>query len=124
MLFVSAPLYVSGAREAFARVRAACAAVGRDPDEVVYSAMVGVLIAETPSDLRDRVRAVVDVFGGDADAEAWLAERRGRWILGTLDEAEVQIRALEAAGTERIMLQNWLPRDLDMIGLLGRLATG
>lgn len=110
-------------REAYRRVRAACAAVGRDPDEMVYSAMVGVLVAETSTELQDRVRAVLEVFSGTGDADAWLAERRGRWILGTPDQAHEQIRAFEAAGTQRIMFQDWVPRDLDMITLLGRIGA-
>ena len=32
---------------AYGRVRDACRAIGRDPDELVYSAMTGVLVAET-----------------------------------------------------------------------------
>jgi len=113
------------ARAAFDRVRDACAAIGRDPDEVVCSAMVGVLVADTEADVRDRAAAQLAVFGADAgtDGAAWLAERRDRWILGTPDQANERIRALEAAGVERIMLQDFLPRDLDMIAVLGRLAA-
>jgi F420-dependent oxidoreductase-like protein len=112
-------------REAFGRVRAACAAIGRDPDEVVYSAMVGVLVADSEAELDERVAAQLAAFGADAgaDAAAWLAERRDRWILGTLDQAAARIRELEVAGAQRIMLQDFLPRDLDMIALLGRLAS-
>jgi F420-dependent oxidoreductase-like protein len=112
-------------RESFGRVRAACAAIGRDPDEVVYSAMVGVLVAESEGELRQRVAAQLAAFGADAgaDATAWLTERRDRWILGTLDQAAARIRELEVAGAQRIMLQDFLPRDLDMIALLGRLAS-
>ncbi|MGH2484111.1 MAG: TIGR03560 family F420-dependent LLM class oxidoreductase [Candidatus Limnocylindria bacterium] len=110
-------------RESYGRVRAACSAIGRDPADVVYSAMVGVLVAESEGDLRDRVAAQLAAFGANAgdDAAAWLAERHHRWILGTLDQAAERIGELEAAGTERIMLQDFLPRDLDMIALLGRL---
>src|SRR6187397_244879 len=43
------------APEAYARVRAACTEIGRDPDEVVYSAMTGLLVAETEADLQARV---------------------------------------------------------------------
>jgi len=113
------------AREAFGRVRAACTAIGRDPDEVVYSAMVGVLVADTEAELRQRVAAQLAVFGADAgaDATAWLAERHERWILGTPDQAHERIRALEAAGVQRIMLQDFLPHDLDMIAVLGRVAA-
>jgi F420-dependent oxidoreductase-like protein len=112
-------------RESFGRVRAACAAIGRDPDEVVHSAMVGVLVAESEGELRERVATQLAAFGADAgaDAMAWLAERRDRWILGTLDQAAARIRELEVAGAQRIMLQDFLPRDLDMIALLGRLAS-
>ena len=107
--------------EAYARVRAACRAEGRDPGEVVYSAMTGVLIAETETDLRARVADLLGELGlSDADGDAWLAERRTRWIMGTPDEAMERVRALEAMGTERVMLQDFIPRDLDHVALIGR----
>ena len=107
---------------AYARVRAACEEVGRDPDEVVYSAMTGVLVAETEGDLRVRVADLLSALGqGEADGDAWLAERRKRWIMGTPDEAHERIAALEARGTQRIMLQDFLPRDLDHVRLMGRI---
>ena len=111
-------------REAYGRVDAACIEVGRDPDTVVRSAMVGVLVAETRPDLQDRIQQQAEVVGAGRDADAWLAERRGRWIIGTPDEARERIEALEAAGAQRIMLQLFLPRDLEMVSLLGRLAAG
>jgi F420-dependent oxidoreductase-like protein len=106
-------------REAYANVRVACAEAGRDPDEIVYSAMVGVLVAETAAELADRVKALI-VTTGATEAEAWLAERRGRWIMGTPDEAWERVRSLEDAGVQRIMLQDFLPRDLDMVALMGK----
>jgi alkanesulfonate monooxygenase SsuD/methylene tetrahydromethanopterin reductase-like flavin-dependent oxidoreductase (luciferase family) len=85
--------------------------------------MTGVLVAETEAELRDRVRAQLEMIGAGADdADAWLADRRERWILGTLDQARERVAALQAAGVERIMLQDFLPRDLDMIRLMPRLA--
>jgi F420-dependent oxidoreductase-like protein len=109
------------ATAAYERVRAACRDEGRDTDEVVYSAMTGVLVAETEADLRDRVSQLIEALGVGADeGDAWLAERRGRWILGTPDEAMERVRALEAMGTQRVMLQDFLPRDLDHVRLLGR----
>ena len=111
--------------EAFERVRAACAAVGRDPETVVLSAMVGVLVAETEDELRDRVRQQIAMLGGDGKgAEAWLGERTGRWIIGTPDAARQVIDRLQAAGVQRVMLQDFLPRDLDMVALLGRITAG
>jgi len=64
------------------------------------------------------------VIGEETDATSWLAQRRGRWIMGTLDQANERISELGSAGAQRIMLQDFLPRDLDMVGLLGRLAAG
>jgi F420-dependent oxidoreductase-like protein len=110
-------------REAYGRVRDACRAAGREPESIVYSAMVGVLVAETPSELRDRVQAQLAMIGSRDDADAWLGERRGRWIIGTLEEAHEQLATLAAAGCQRVMLQDFLPRDLEMVTLLGRLAT-
>ncbi|MEA2651854.1 MAG: hypothetical protein QOI85_1575 [Chloroflexota bacterium] len=109
---------------AYGRVRAACQQVGRDPDELVYSAMTGVLVAETERDLRARVDDLMQEMGqGAADGEAWLAERRGRWIMGTPDEARERAAALEKQGTQRIMLQDFVPRDLDHVRLMGRIFT-
>lgn len=111
------------AREAYRRVTSACEELGRDPDHVTRSAMTGVLVAETEAELRDRVRAQLEMIGAGADdADAWLADRRERWILGTLDQARERVAALQAAGVQRIMLQDFLPRDLDMIRLMPRLA--
>jgi len=113
------------ATEAYARVRAACQGEGRDPDEVVYSAMTGVLIAETETDLRARVADLLGELGlSDADGDAWLAERRPRWVIGTPDEAMDRVRALEAMGTQRVMLQDFLPRDLEHVALIGRTFAG
>jgi F420-dependent oxidoreductase-like protein len=107
---------------AIARIRAACGEIGRDPDEVVYSAMTGVLVAETEEDLRTRVADLLAGFGqADTDGGEWLAERRKRWIMGTPDEAAARVSALERTGLERIMLQDFVPRDLDHVRLIGRI---
>lgn len=105
---------------AYANVRSACQAIGRDPDELVYSAMTGVLVAETDSDLEARAADLLAALGGGVDdPDAWLADRRRRWIIGKPDEARERVRALEAAGIQRVMLQDFLPRDLDHIKLIG-----
>ena len=111
-------------RAAYDNVRDACGAIGRDPDSIVYSAMVGVLVGETEAEVIERVHEQLAFTGAGADADAWLAERRGRWIMGTPDQAWERIRELEAAGVQRLMLQDFLPRDLEMVGLLGRMLGG
>jgi len=110
-------------REAYDNVRRACSTIGRDPETLVLSAMVGVLVGESERDVNDRVRAVLDATGAGGDAQAWLAERRGRWIMGTSDEAWERVRALESVGAQRIMLQTFLPRDLDMVRLIGAIFS-
>lgn len=106
-------------REAYDNVRRACSTIGRDSETVVFSAMVGVLVGESEQDVSDRVRAVLETTGAGGDAKTWLAERRKRWIMGTPDEAWERVRALEAAGVQRVMLQDFLPRDLEMVRLIG-----
>ncbi|MGH2408310.1 MAG: TIGR03560 family F420-dependent LLM class oxidoreductase [Candidatus Limnocylindrales bacterium] len=114
----------SGRSEAVAEVRAAlrgaCDSAGRDPDTIVYSAMVGVLVGETETDVRDLVKAQVEMLGMPAaEGEAWFADRRGRWIMGTPEQALERIAFYARAGAQRIALQTFLPRESDMISLLG-----
>jgi alkanesulfonate monooxygenase SsuD/methylene tetrahydromethanopterin reductase-like flavin-dependent oxidoreductase (luciferase family) len=114
-------------RGAYARVREACVAAGRDPDELTYSAMVGVLVGETNRDVEARIHdqlAFTAEEGDRGDAAAWLAERRKRWVIGTPDEARARIDALATAGVERLMLQDFLPRDLAMVADIGRVTAG
>jgi F420-dependent oxidoreductase-like protein len=103
-----------------ARLQAACVALGRDPDTIVVSAMVGVLVGESEGDVRDLLRAQQQMLGMAApEAEAWLAARRERWIMGTPEQALERIAEFGRAGVERIALQDFLPRDLGMIRVLG-----
>jgi F420-dependent oxidoreductase-like protein len=111
-------------REAFDRVKAACTTAGRDPDSVVMSAMVGVLVGDSEAEMRDRLRQQVSVVGSSSSADEWLAERKARWIMGTPDQARQRIEEFAAAGVQRLMLQDFLPRDLEMVSLLGRIAAG
>jgi F420-dependent oxidoreductase-like protein len=106
-------------REAYADLDAACAAIGRDPGTLTRSAMIGVLIGRDEAEMADRVSAAVQAFGSEAEDVEWLAEREARWITGTPDQARAAVRRYEAAGAERIMLQDFLPWDLEMIDVMG-----
>jgi alkanesulfonate monooxygenase SsuD/methylene tetrahydromethanopterin reductase-like flavin-dependent oxidoreductase (luciferase family) len=112
------------ARLAFAAVDAACEAIGRDPATVAHSTMAGVLIGRDEAEMADRLAAAVKAFASDDDDGAWLEERLERWITGTPDEAREQVRRFAAAGVERIMLQDFLPWDLDMIDVMGEVLVG
>lgn len=106
-------------REAYAEIDAACQAIGRDPGTLARSAMVGVLVGRTEAEMTDRVAAAIEAFGSDADDGSWQEERTTRWITGTPDQARAAVRRYEAAGAKRIMLQDFLPWDLDMIDVMG-----
>jgi alkanesulfonate monooxygenase SsuD/methylene tetrahydromethanopterin reductase-like flavin-dependent oxidoreductase (luciferase family) len=86
--------------------------------------MVGVLIGRTESELASRVGAAVEAFGADAEDQAWLAERDGRWVTGTADQARAMVQRYADAGVERLMLQDFIPWDLEMIDVMGELLIG
>jgi F420-dependent oxidoreductase-like protein len=106
-------------REAYADIDAACRAIGRDPATLARSAMVGVLVGRTEAEIAARVAAASEAFGSDADDVAWLEERTTRWVTGMPEEARAAVRRYEAVGVERLMLQDFLPWDLDMIDVMG-----
>ena len=110
-------------RQIHAQIDAACEAIGRDPATLARSAMIGVLIGRDEAEMKDRLSAMTRTLGDDAD-EDWLAERELRWITGTPDRARETVRGFAAAGLERIMLQDFLPWDLDMVDVMGEALVG
>lgn len=110
--------------EVNAQLDAACEKVGRDPRTLVRSAMTGVLLGRDAADLAERTRAQLAIFGQDADDAGWLEARRERWAMGLPDVARARVAALEAAGIERVMLQTFLPFDLEHIRLMGEVFLG
>jgi alkanesulfonate monooxygenase SsuD/methylene tetrahydromethanopterin reductase-like flavin-dependent oxidoreductase (luciferase family) len=104
---------------------AACRAIERDPASLARSTMSGVLVGRTTAEVEEREAALLAAFGADMETgEAWLDERRSRWVHGTPDAAREQIERFAAAGIERIMLQDFLPWDLDMIDVMGEELVG
>ncbi|MGZ6327856.1 MAG: TIGR03560 family F420-dependent LLM class oxidoreductase [Candidatus Limnocylindrales bacterium] len=111
----------AGAAEIREHLRSACVTALRDPDEVVFSVMAGVIVGETEREAQERVAQLLDSFQLDpTEASAWLETRRPRWIYGTPEQALEQVAAFAAVGVERLALQDFLPRDLAMVELLGR----
>jgi alkanesulfonate monooxygenase SsuD/methylene tetrahydromethanopterin reductase-like flavin-dependent oxidoreductase (luciferase family) len=102
----------------------ACAAIGRDPKSLTRSAMVGVLVGATDAEVERRGADLLVAVGGSGDARAYLDKRRSRWIIGTPDEARAMVARFAEAGIERIMLQDMLPRDGDMIDLMAKELVG
>jgi len=111
------------AREANTELDAACDAIGRDPGTLARSAMVPVLVWRTDAERPARIATAIEAFDADVDDATWLAEHQSRWITGTPDEARAMVRRYEEAGARRIMLQDFVPWDLDMIDVMGEVLV-
>jgi alkanesulfonate monooxygenase SsuD/methylene tetrahydromethanopterin reductase-like flavin-dependent oxidoreductase (luciferase family) len=115
----------AGCRRIRERLVEECRAIGRDPATLEVSVMVGFLIGRDEAEFRERARAQIAMFGAEAaNGEAWLDERRKRWIIGMPHEARARLAEYVASGVDRIMLQCFLPHDLDHIRLVGQELTG
>lgn len=112
----------SEVREINTRLDAACEKVDRDPATLTRSVMAGVLVGRDDADMERRTRSQAATFGDDAaDAAAWLDARRDRWILGTAGAAKARIAEYRDTGIDRLLLQCFLPRDLEHVAIMGEL---
>jgi len=113
------------AKQKGAELDAACTAAGRDPRSLTRSAMVGTLIGRDRDEVARRADALLSEFGEEGKSGLdWLQSRRSRWIMGTPDEARAVVERYAEAGIERLMLQDFLPRDLEHIDLLAKELIG
>jgi alkanesulfonate monooxygenase len=103
---------------------AACVSSGRDPATLARSVMAGVLIGADEGELAARKSALLAAFGDESGGDDWFDAREPRWVLGMPDQARAMVARFEAAGAERIMLQDFLPRDLDMVDLMAEALFG
>ena len=102
---------VDEARERARAVAEAAQAAGRPP--LRFSMMTGCAVGRDDQEVRDRLAA-------------WCVLTRdesGPPISGTVDEVVAQLREYEAAGVERAMLQHLVHEDVEMVALLGEVAT-
>lgn len=109
--------------ERFAMLDTIARDAGRDPATIRRSAMAGALIGRDAAEVERRSRALLDAFGMAGEGSAWFETRRPRWIYGTPDEARAMAARFEAAGCERLMLQDFLPWDLAHVDLLGEVLV-
>ncbi len=96
------------------RVREACRARDRDPDELTYSVALVVCVGEDDAEVERRARAI----GREVD------ELKRNGVCGTPDEAAARLREWGEAGAERVYLQVLDLDDLDHVELLGRDVRG
>jgi F420-dependent oxidoreductase-like protein len=106
---------VDDVRERRARIAEACERRGRDP--IPFSVMTGFVVGRDRAELQQRVMRCSERIGADADA--FMTNRSPSWVVGTTDEAVEQLSALREAGVSRVMCQNLLHDDLDVVALIG-----
>ena len=111
----------AGTAETLGRFRDTCAAEGRDPSEILTSVLCAVAIGADRTEADRRIATLVETMEVES-AAAFTSERGGSWAVGTPDQAAGMIRAYADAGVDMIVLQNFLPHDLDYVDLLGALA--
>lgn len=109
-----------------ARVResldAACDAIGRDPASLPLSLNTGWIVGDDRAELDDRL-ALLARWEGASDPGEFQESLPASWIVATSDQALETLAALAGSGVSRVMAQQLLHRDLDAVGLLGRLAA-
>ena len=108
-------------RERKAALDRACADGGRDPGTMAFSVMTTCLLAETHGEVVERVARFLAARGDDSDPERFLAERRERWLAGTVDEVAGRLEELGALGVSRVFLQHLDHDDDAMVGLMAAL---
>jgi len=101
------------------RLDRACADAGRDPSTLTFSVMTACFVGADRAELLDRLRMFLAIRGGDVDADDFLAERRDRWLAGTVEEVAERISELEAIGVTRVFLQHLNHSDDAMVNLIG-----
>jgi F420-dependent oxidoreductase-like protein len=107
----------------FAAIRAKVArAAEREGRTLRYSTMTGLLVGETRDDALERARRLYGRVQRKDDFDTWLAGYAQRSLVGSLGEVAEQLRAYEAAGCDRVMLQHLLHDDLEPVALAGLLG--
>jgi F420-dependent oxidoreductase-like protein len=109
-------------RERRARLDRACAEAGRDPATLGFSVMTACFLGESDAEVRERVARFAAIRGDGTDPEALLAERRDRWLVGTVEQVAERIAGLRELGVTRVLLQHLNHDDDAMVGLMPGLS--
>jgi alkanesulfonate monooxygenase SsuD/methylene tetrahydromethanopterin reductase-like flavin-dependent oxidoreductase (luciferase family) len=100
------------ARERRGVVAEAAREAGREP--LRFSMMIGCVVGRDAGEVADRVARIGAVTARHAEPPP---------IAGTLEEVVARLREYEAAGVERAMLQHLVHEDVEMVTILGEVAT-
>jgi alkanesulfonate monooxygenase SsuD/methylene tetrahydromethanopterin reductase-like flavin-dependent oxidoreductase (luciferase family) len=84
---------------------------GRDP--LRFSLMTGCVVGRDEHELQERLAQFKKISNSDAPP-----------ISGTVDQVVAKLREYEQAGVERVMLQHLVHEDVEMVSVLGDVASG
>jgi alkanesulfonate monooxygenase SsuD/methylene tetrahydromethanopterin reductase-like flavin-dependent oxidoreductase (luciferase family) len=99
---------------------ASCEQGGRDPGTLPLSLMTGCLIGADRDELEARGAALMGKQGQSGDPAAFVEGLGGAWITGTPDQVLARLEEYAEAGIERIMLQDLIHEDLEMLAVIGQ----
>jgi F420-dependent oxidoreductase-like protein len=97
-----------------------CEEAGRDPGTLPLSVMTGCLVGADRGDLESRGAKLMQKRGQNGDPAAFVDGLGGAWLAGTPDQVLARLGEYSAAGVYRIMLQDLLHEDLEMVALIGQ----
>jgi F420-dependent oxidoreductase-like protein len=106
---------LADARERKARIDDACERAGRHP--MPFSVMTCVIVGGDEAELRRRAGRVAELRGESVDM--YFSDPPPGWVIGTLEQAAEQLRALGDAGISRVLCQHLAHDDLDAVALIG-----
>ena len=112
---VASPDDIRSLRE---KLDAACERAGRERP-LRLTLMTTTVIGDGEGELRERVRSFLARVGREDDPDAWLAERRGAGLVGTVDEVLELLGRYREAGLDGAYLQHLDHADLDLVRLIG-----
>jgi alkanesulfonate monooxygenase SsuD/methylene tetrahydromethanopterin reductase-like flavin-dependent oxidoreductase (luciferase family) len=101
---------VDEARERKRVLDEAAREAGRDP--LRFSLMTGCVVGRDENELQDRLAQFKKISNQDAPP-----------ISGTVDQVVARLREYEQVGVERVMLQHLVHEDVEMVSVLGDVAS-
>jgi F420-dependent oxidoreductase-like protein len=102
-----------------ARLNAACEAIGRDPATLRLSLLANLLVGTDTADLHARAARLMERDGISGSPADYVARRGAETLTGTPEQVLAALGDYARAGVDRVLLQHWLHRDLDIVELIG-----
>lgn len=106
-------------RERRRKLDAACERAGRDPATLRLTLMSTSVVGADEGELRERARALLARAGRPGEPDEWLAERRGKGLVGTVEEVLDSLGRYAEAGLDGAYFQHLDHEDLDLVRLIG-----